>query len=184
MPLKEERHRRILAAVRESQHATVADLSHRFAVSEVTIRRDLRELATRGMLRRTHGGAVAAAPAPASLPVIHRLSQDESYKMAIGRAAAALISDGESVFVGSGSTASYVARHLARRSNLTVVTNALTVAMELAPAEHITVVVTGGVLRASELSLIGSAKSEPTRSSWVSPPFVWKMVSPTTICPR
>jgi len=163
MPLKEERHRQILAAIRGNQHATVGALSRTLGVSDVTIRRDLSELAARGMLRRAHGGAVAAAPVPLEPPVIQRMTQDESCKASIGRAAAALISDGESVFIGSGSTASYVARHLADRKNLTVVTNALTVAMELATAEQITVVVTGGVMRASELSLIGHITNQALR---------------------
>jgi len=163
VPLKEERHRRILAAIRESQQASVAALSRTFGVSDVTIRRDLRELAGRGMLRRAHGGAVSAVLAPPEPPVIQRMTQDEACKASIGRAAAALVLDAESVFIGSGSTTAYVARHLVARQNLTVVTNALTVAMELATAAHITVVVTGGVMRASELSLVGHITDQALR---------------------
>ena len=142
--LKEERQRLILDALRNNHQVTVADLSRRFAVSEVTIRRDLRELHAQGELHRAHGGAIAATPAPPEPPVVQRMLQAEHCKECIGRAAVTLVADGESVFIGSGSTTAYVARHLVNRQNLTVVTNALTVATELAAAPGVTVVVTGG----------------------------------------
>jgi len=153
--LKEERQQRIVEAVRLSRQVTIAELSRTFQVSDVTIRRDLRELAAQGALRRAHGGAIAAVPAPPEPPVVQRMTQSEACKACIGRAAAALVSDGESVFIGSGSTTAYVVRNLVDRKSLTVITNALTVAYELASVPDVTVVVTGGMLRASELSLVG-----------------------------
>jgi len=141
----------------------VAELSHRFDVSEVTIRRDLRELAAQGVLRRAHGGAVAAIPAPPEPPVVQRMIQAENCKECIGRAAAALVSDGDSVFIGSGSTTTFVAQHLVNHTDLTVVTNALTIATELAAAEGVTLVVTGGMMRASELSLVGHITEQALR---------------------
>jgi DeoR/GlpR family transcriptional regulator of sugar metabolism len=154
-PLKEERQQLILDTLEEDRQVTVAELSRRFDVSEVTVRRDLRELAARGALRRAHGGAVAATPAPPEPPVVQRMVRAENCKECIGRAAAAFVANGESVFIGSGSTTAFVARHLVDRRGLTVVTNAITIATELASAEGVTVVVTGGVMRASELSLVG-----------------------------
>jgi len=106
-------------------------------------------------LQRAHGGAVAAAPSAPEMPIVQRISQQREFKEAIGRAAAHLINEKESVFIGSGSTTIFVARHLANRRSLTVVTNALTIAAELAAAPGVTVVVTGGMMRDSELSLIG-----------------------------
>jgi DeoR/GlpR family transcriptional regulator of sugar metabolism len=153
--LKEERLQQILDAVHENGRVTVAELGLRFEVSEITIRRDLRELAEQGLLRRAHGGALSTAPTSPDPPVIRRMSERNAYKERIGQAAAKLVADGESVFIGSGSTTAYTIRHLAQHKDLTVVTNALNVATELASAEHITVVVLGGMLRASELSLIG-----------------------------
>jgi DeoR family transcriptional regulator of aga operon len=161
--LKEERQQQILETLRDHRQVTVIDLSRRFDVSEVTIRRDLRELAGQGALRRAHGGAVAAVPAPPESPVVKRMIQAEHCKTCIGRAAAALVSDGDSVFIGSGSTTAHVARLLVGRKGLTVVTNALTVAAELAAAEDVTVVVTGGMLRASELSLVGHITEQALR---------------------
>ena len=161
--LKEERQQLILETVRDNGQGTVTELSRRFGVSQVTIRRDLRELAAQGALRRAHGGAVAATPAPPEPPVIQRMVQAENCKECIGRATAALVSDGDSVFIGSGSTTAHVARNLVDRRNLTVVTNALNVATELAIAEGVTVVVTGGMMRASELSLVGHIAEQSLR---------------------
>jgi DeoR/GlpR family transcriptional regulator of sugar metabolism len=161
--LKDERQQQILERVREHRRVTVSELSRSFQVSDVTIRRDLRELAARGMVRRAHGGAIVATPAPPEPPVVQRMSQAESCKSCIGRAAAALVRDGDSVFIGSGSTTAHVARKLVDRKNLTVVTNALTVATELAAAPGVTVVVTGGMMRASELSLVGHITEQALR---------------------
>lgn len=155
VPLKEKRQQLIIDVVRENEQVTVTELSRQFSVSEVTIRRDLRDLAAEGVLRRAHGGAVWAVPAPPEPPVLQRMVQAEACKTCIGRAAAALVDDGTSVFIGSGSTAGYVARYLVDRKNLTVVTNAITVALDLSAAEGVTVVVTGGMMRSSELSLVG-----------------------------
>jgi DeoR/GlpR family transcriptional regulator of sugar metabolism len=153
--MKEERQQMILEALQNSRKVTVSHLSDLFGASQVTIRRDLNELARSGKLRRTHRGALLVAPGPPQPPVVQRMVQATELKEAIGRAAARLINDGESVFFSSGSTIVYVARHLAEHKNLTVVTNAINVAMELATNENFTVVMMGGMLRRSELSLSG-----------------------------
>jgi DeoR/GlpR family transcriptional regulator of sugar metabolism len=160
---KQARLDRILAAVRETGQAAVSELSHSCGVSAVTIRRDLRELAEQGLLRRAHGGALLPAAAIPEPPVIQRMAAGHLWKEAIGRATAALVANGESVFIGSGSTTAYVARHLTDHQDVTVVTNALNVAAELAPARGVTVVVTGGMLRPSELSLIGHITEQALR---------------------
>lgn len=152
---KDRRQKRILEAVRDRHEVTVLELSDRLSVSEVTVRRDLSELQETGTLRRVHGGAIATEPARPEPPVVQRIAEHEVCKDAIGRAAAALVEDGDAIFLGSGSTTAYVARHLVNATGLTVITNALTVAYELALAEGVTVVVAGGVMRASELSLVG-----------------------------
>lgn len=161
--LKAERQQLILEAVKDNRQATVAELSRRFDVSQVTIRRDLRELAAQGALRRAHGGALMAASTPPEPPVVQRLGRAEHCKACIGRAAASLVKDGDSIFIGSGSTTAHVARHLVDRRNLTVVTNALTIATELASAEGVTVVITGGMMRPSELSLVGHIAEQSLR---------------------
>ncbi len=153
--IKDERLRVILDKVREYGKTTVYDLSEHFGVSDITIRRDLKELSDQGLVRRAHGGAVYAVDVNEEPSVIQRLLQNRDCKERIGRAAAALVEDEDTVFIGSGSTATYVARHLIERKNLTVITNAVNIAGELASAESMTVVVLGGMLRASELSMVG-----------------------------
>jgi DeoR/GlpR family transcriptional regulator of sugar metabolism len=153
--MKEERLQRILDVIHKAGHAKAGDLAGDFGVSEITIRRDLDELAERGVVRRTHGGAIIATSTAAEPPIIQRMTQEKEYKEAIAKMAAAMIRDGESIFIGSGSTVAYVARYLANHKNLTVVTNALNVSTELATAADISVVVVGGMMRREELSLIG-----------------------------
>ena len=154
--LKEERQARILEALRDNKRVTVTDLSQRFGASEVTIRRDLAELAAEGRLIRAHRGALALAAAPPEPPVLQRLSLAPESKEAIAHAAAALVQDGDSIFIGSGSTMACFARCLLDRRRLTVITNALNIAAELSALESdLTVVVLGGVVRPAELSLLG-----------------------------
>jgi len=154
--LKEERQQQILDALQENNRVTVPELSLRFGTSDVTIRRDLADLAAEGKLQRTHRGALKVVPAPPEPPVVQRLSLEQTEKEQIGRAAAALVDEGDSIFIGSGSTTSAFARCLTGLHRLTVVTNALNVAVELAAVSvDWTIIVTGGVVRASELSLLG-----------------------------
>lgn len=153
--MKEERLQRILEIILKAGHAKAADLAGNFGVSEITIRRDLNVLAERGFVHRAHGGAIISSTATAEPPIIHRMIQEKKYKEAIARKAAAMIGDGKSIFIGSGSTVAYVARYLTNHKNLTVVTNALNVSIDLATAVDITVVVLGGMMHHKELSLIG-----------------------------
>ena len=154
--LKEERQELILEAIRKNKKVTVIEMSRRFNTSEVTIRRDLHDLADNGRLVRTHRGAIALTPAPPEPPVVQRMSLERVCKEKIAMIAAELVQDGESIFVGSGSTTRYLAGFLTGRKNLTVVTNSIGIAHELSiTAEQITVVLTGGVLRKAELSLLG-----------------------------
>jgi len=153
--LKEERQELILNMLRDSRQVTVGELSDRFDVSEVTIRRDLSELAEHGYVKRAHGGAIATPIGPTTSPVIRRMNCQRQYKEAIGRAAAKLVQDGDTIFLGAGSTTAHVARQLVHHKDLTVVTNALNIANEFSSTEKVTVVVTGGILHKPELSLIG-----------------------------
>ena len=161
--MKEERHLRILQVVQNKGHATAGELARSFGVSEITIRRDLSELDERGVVRRAHGGAMISTSRSNEPPIIQRLEQVKECKLAIARAAAAMIEDGQSIFIGSGSTAAYVARNLTNHKHLTVVTNALNVSTDLATAIDITVVVLGGMMRHEELSLIGHIAEQSLR---------------------
>lgn len=133
----------------------MAALSRRFGVSEATIRRDLSHLARQGRIRRTHGGALSVSAGTAEPPAHQRGPEQAEEKRRIGQAAAALVKDGETVFLGSGTTTFCVAQALAERGNLTVITNALNVANVLVANPRITLILVGGVVRQSELSMIG-----------------------------
>ena len=160
--LKEERQQLILEVIQKQKRVTVPELSSMFGISEVTIRRDLHDLVVSGKLQRTHRGAIEALPAPPEPPVIQRMAHAAENKQNIAHAAAGMIAEGDSVFLGSGSTVMLLARELAAHPmRLTVVTNALNIAMELASeGDLITVVLTGGVLRGAELSVLGHITEE------------------------
>ena len=154
----EERQQLIARLVEEHGRARVADLSTQFRVSSVTIRKDLEKLEQQGRLTRTHGGAVApsAAGAERAFDVRERLQRLE--KDAIGREAAAMVVDGESIALDASTTALALARHLKARGgwlHLTVITNGLRIAAELAGHPGITVAMPGGFLRWEALSLVG-----------------------------
>jgi len=152
--LKLARHTQIRAIVEQTGAATVAELNARLSVSEATIRRDLDELARRGLLRRTHGGAVRAGDYEQEPPLHQRETEQRAEKERIGRRAAALVTDGRTVFLGSGTTVQAMLPHLLDRHNLTVITNSLPVVNALA-GRAVELIVAGGLFRGRELSLIG-----------------------------
>lgn len=150
-----ERHQRILNLLGDKGQVRVSEFTLHLGVSEATVRRDLGQLQEQGWVKRTHGGALLIRTAPPEPPVFHRMEENAPEKQRIGKAAADLIHDGDTVFVGSGTTALEVARHLRGRSSITVITNALTVMNALATEQGITLLSTGGILRMSEQSFIG-----------------------------
>ena len=150
-----ERQKQILSLLTRQQRLSVAEIVEQFAISEATARRDLESLASQGKARRVHGGVMAVEQAPPELPILERESEQLDEKIRIARATAGLVSDKETVFLGSGSTVLEVARHLRNRHNLTVITNSLSVLNTLVGIKGITVISLGGMLRDSELSFIG-----------------------------
>ncbi len=150
-----ERQKQILSLLTRQQRLSVAEIVKQFAISEATARRDLESLASQGKAQRVHGGVISVEQAPPELPILERESEQLDEKIRIARATAELVSDKETVFLGSGSTVLEVARHLRNRHNLTVITNSLPVLNALVGIREITVISLGGMLRDSELSFIG-----------------------------
>jgi len=150
-----ERHTKILELIDERGKVEVSELSRLFSISEVTIRNDLKDLHKRGLVRRAHGGAVRieTVNVDASLQVKAALHADE--KQRIGAAAAALIKDGESVILDSGTTTQYIAKLIKDRKDLTVITNGINVAMELLGARDVRLVILGGMVRQNSYSAVG-----------------------------
>ena len=144
----EERRERILDTLASDSRVLVNDLSERFGVSSATLRNDLRELEGAGLLRRTHGGAVAMESQAIEHSAEQALSEHEAAKAAIGRAAAAQVHDGEIVLCDSGSTTIEFVRALSGRHGLTIVTNDYTIAAEVERLlSDCTTVLLGGVVR-------------------------------------
>ena len=150
-----ERQRAILRRLETQLRISVPDVCAEFGVSETTARRDLEALAGQGLLQRIHGGAILTRRATPESPMLLRNQEQSAQKQRIGRSAAALVQDGDTVFLGSGTTVLEVARNLRGHRNLTVLTNSLPVLNTLVGLEGLTLVGLGGVVRDSELSLIG-----------------------------
>jgi DeoR/GlpR family transcriptional regulator of sugar metabolism len=157
-----ERQDELRRFIEQHNRATVNEISEHFSVSVATVRRDIEALSERGEIQRFHGGAMAIRQAPPELPALQREVEQSEEKKRIGRAAATLIEDGETVFISSGTTALEVARNLRSHRNLTVITNSLLVVNELAGA-NIEVVGLGGVLRHTEMSMIGHITEQALR---------------------
>jgi DeoR/GlpR family transcriptional regulator of sugar metabolism len=150
-----ERQVHLLRFIEQRQRVTVAQICDQFSVSPATARRDLDALAEQGKIQRVHGGAIPIRQAPPELPVVHRLTEQSEEKQRIGRATAALVADGDTVYLGNGTTVLEVARNLLARRNLTVITNSLMVLNAMADSPNVTLISLGGLLRRSELSMIG-----------------------------
>lgn len=155
--LVEERRRRIMDVLRTQARVTVAELASRFRVSAVTIRADLRALGQAGSLVRAPGGAVPIDDDEADLPITVKKSLRHAEKLRIGERAAQVIGPDETIILDSGTTTVEIARALRRLPipGLTVVTNALNVAVELAIAPRVRVMMLGGVLRPPSRSFVG-----------------------------
>jgi DeoR family transcriptional regulator, aga operon transcriptional repressor len=150
-----ERQKQILSLLSQHGRLSVAEIVSQFSISEATARRDLETLSSQGKAQRVHGGVIAVEQAPPELPILERENEQEDEKARIGRAAAALVGNQETIFLGSGTTVLEIARNLRDHKNLTVITNSLPVLNILTGNQEITVVSLGGMLRESELSFIG-----------------------------
>ena len=144
----------IMERLADHGNVDVEALTQALHVSPATVRRDLQALHEQRLLERTHGGAVAIGGLY-ELPMRYRSSRQREDKLRIAEAALAHVRDGMSVAVTGGTTTTEVARALVRREDLTIVTNAINIAAELAVRSNIRLVVTGGVARSASFELVG-----------------------------
>lgn len=167
----------ILDALLRVGRVTVDELAERFGVSGATIRRDLTSLEGQGLLRRTHGGATVVEPMLYE-PFRHVSSFGEqeremtAEKRRIALAAAELVSDGDTIAIGAGTTTTQVARSLRHRKNITVLTNAVNVAMELSNRSDLKVFLTGGFLSGEWFALVGPSAIASAKETFVDKAFV------------
>src|SRR6478736_9303370 len=160
---------RVLQLLETRDSVPVTELAEAFSVSEVTIRSDLSELARQGLVARVRGGVRPRTRSQSELGFDFRLRLDVRAKQAIARAAATMVGEGEAVALDASTTAYYLALELRQKRELVVVTNGMLVAASLADAPGINVLVTGGELRLSAMSLVGDLGAEllrATRFKW------------------
>jgi DeoR family transcriptional regulator, aga operon transcriptional repressor len=155
--LIEERRRRICELLYAEGRVTVEALATRFGTSQVTVRADLTALETAGVLTRTHGGAVLPVAEERDPPLDVKQLRHHPEKVRIAHAAAALIQDGETIILDSGTTTAEIARVIRRADlkGINVITNALNIAALLMDTPAVRLIVPGGMLRRESNSLSG-----------------------------
>jgi len=158
--LPAQRREKILELVREDGHAKVIDLSRVFKVTEVTIRQDLERLEKAGHIIREHGGAYLTNIDLNVRDFKLQHQENLAEKTAIGRKAVEFIHDGDTIILDSGSTTTEIAKLISGYQNLTVITNALNIALILGAQLGTSVNVTGGEFKPPTLSLTGQKAAD------------------------
>lgn len=156
--LTSQRKQHLLNILKREGQVVAKKVSQELGLSEDTIRRDLRELAQDGLLQRVHGGALPASPAVVDFAGREDILIDS--KVAIGRAAAGLIKDGQVVILDGGTTCVQVARHLPRNLQATIVTHSARIVMELVEHPSVEVILIGGKLFKHSIVSVGAAAIE------------------------
>jgi DeoR family transcriptional regulator of aga operon len=153
--LIEERRQHILSLIQKNGRVLVDELSDSLSLSKITIRKDLDYLESKGLLMRTHGGALPVNQGTLTDPPIQeKKNLHHGEKMRIANAAAEMVSEGQCVILDSGSTTTEIARALASFKHLTIITNALNIAAEFAQSS-VEVIQIGGTIRKNSLSAVG-----------------------------
>jgi DeoR family transcriptional regulator of aga operon len=161
--LIEERRQYIVALAQKNGRVLVEELSESLGISRITIRKDLDHLQIRGVLQRTHGGALLPGNGALSDPSLEeKEGRHSSEKLRIADAAANLVQEGQCVLLDSGTTTTAIARALKRFSYLTIITNAVNIAAELSVTDF-EVLLTGGSLRKNSFSLVGPIAEDMLR---------------------
>jgi DeoR family fructose operon transcriptional repressor len=153
----QKRQAEILLYIKEKGTVSIGQIAAEFAVSEMTVRRVMHQLSDQNLIIRTPGGAMSIRSGSMERTFLERSGKMSTAKDALGHAAAALVEEGETIVLDSGTTTQYVARHLAARSNIVVVTASLAVLEELSGSASIGVKLTGGAYRRASHDLCGQA---------------------------
>jgi DeoR family transcriptional regulator of aga operon len=156
----EERRTQILQIVRSAGRARVNDLAGQFNTSAVTIRHDLNELHHRGLVFRSHGGAMLPGGILREPPVLERVKEHSAEKHRIGVMAATFIGDRETIVLDSGTTTLEIAREIKKKQGLQIITNGINIAVELLDARDIEIFIAGGTVRKESASISGRFAEE------------------------
>ncbi len=168
--LARERHEIIMETLKTTHIIKITDIVKRFDVSNETARRDLEALQNQKLVKRIYGGAVLAAPPSPENQYVFWPIISQREKSAIGRACAAMINDGDTILLDTGTTMLEVARNL-KHFNITVLTNSLPIINELA-SSNATVYVLGGQLNSDELCMCGNLTSDALMNFYVDKAFI------------
>lgn len=152
----EHRQRHILEQIEKRGSVSVFELSKDLAVSDMTIRRDLKELEKVGLIRRTHGGAINSRGRSYEPPLGIRSIENKEIKQRIGRFAAGMVSEGDSISLDTGSTTYEIALHLNETRNITLITPSIHIASLFFDRSDVRLILPGGIVRPGEKSLIGN----------------------------
>lgn len=150
-----DRHEYILKKIKNNTKVTIQELCDEMKVSSVTIRKDLKLLEEKNLLFRIKGGASSTNPYAVDRPILVKETINSNEKNRIAKVAISMIQDNDSILIGSGTTAYAVARHLSSTHQLTVITPALKVALELSNKPNIEVLQLGGLIRPNSSSVAG-----------------------------
>ena len=157
--LNEERRRAIVDLLSREGRVLVKELSRHFETSQGTIRKDLDALHTHGMVHRAHGGALLSREGSLEDPT---LPEQEKRKLHLADSAASMVKEGQVIILDGGTATTAIARALRNFQNLTIITNAVNIAAELA-GTAVEVILTGGTLRKNSFSLVGPIAEETLR---------------------
>lgn len=158
--LIDERRQHILNRVQTNGRVLVGELSEDLGISQITIRKDLDYLQSKGLIQRSHGGALRMQPSSVVDPTLQeKVKQHSEEKQRIANRALEMIQEGQCVILDSGTTTTAIAHGLKRFSEITVVTNAVNIAVELA-GTSLEVILVGGTLRRNSFSLVGPLAEE------------------------
>jgi DeoR family transcriptional regulator of aga operon len=161
--LIDERRQHILSLIQRDGRVLVSDLSDALDISRITIRKDLDFLESKGLVQRTHGGALTPHGGTLFDPSLKEKEQHQlKEKHRIAAAAVSLVEEGQCVLLDSGTTTTAIARALRDFARLTVITNAVKIAAELADTDF-DVILTGGSLRKNSFSLVGPLAEDVLR---------------------
>ena len=162
----------ILEYIKENKYAKIADLSDRYGVSKVTIRRDINELEAQGKIIVAHGGVSAIEERYSyEIPYVHKSEINKEAKERIGKCAAKLINDNDIVILDSGSTTLEIAKRISSK-NVTIITNDIKISMEIALKSNINTIVTGGKIEKDVYTLTGCDTIEYFRKLRVNKVFL------------
>ena len=161
--LNEERRRAILDQLTHQGRVLVTELARQFETSQVTIRKDLEILHAHGLVHRTHGGALPSRDGALEDPTLREKEKlHHQEKLRIAESAVEKVKEGQVLILDSGTTTTAIARALRNFQNLTIITNAVNIAAELA-GTAVEVILTGGTLRKNSFSLVGPIAEETLR---------------------